>query len=63
MLCPNLRINGHKDNAPAQRSKKLTAQMSGFIPAPHVLLEFCCILLDLVKTLQAQKYIHFFPPH
>lgn len=26
----------------------------------NILLEFCCILLDLVKTLQAQKYIHFF---
>lgn len=26
----------------------------------NILLEFCCLLLDLVKTLQAQKYIHFF---
>lgn len=27
----------------------------------HILLEFCYLLLDLVKRLQVQKYIHSFP--
>lgn len=55
LLCPTPR----QDNATGLSYKKFTSQISGMIPESlcktYILLELCCLLLDLVKKFRSKS--------